>query len=179
MKKTSSILQGPKILDLAIHSDERGSFFELWKAGRESLPEFVQDNLSTSKQGVLRGLHLQHPHDQGKLVTVLHGDVVDVAVDVRRGSPDFGKWMAVRLTGGDGKQFYIPVGFAHGFLTLSPQAVVHYKCTDIYSKSSELTIAWDDPDIGIDWPLRDVMLSPKDQVGRRLKEIPSDRLPKF
>ncbi len=137
---------------------------------------FVQDNISVSKRGALRGLHFQNPNPQGKLVTVLQGEVLDVVVDLRRGSPDFGKWEAVKLSSDNKLQFYIPPGFAHGFLVLSETAMFYYKCTEFYSPKDEMTLRWNDPGIGIDWPAGDPIVSDKDAKGLLLKDIPPDRL---
>jgi dTDP-4-dehydrorhamnose 3,5-epimerase len=137
----------------------------------------VQDNLSFSRYGVLRGLHFQHPNEQGKLVYVLQGTVYDVAVDIRMGSPTFGEWTAVILSAENRKQFYIPPGFAHGFCVLSYSALFTYKCTDFYTPAAEGSILWDDPDIGIEWPVSTPDLSSKDQNGLRLQDYPSERLP--
>jgi dTDP-4-dehydrorhamnose 3,5-epimerase len=127
---------------------------------------------------VLRGLHLQHPDDQGKLITVLRGAIFDVAADVRRGSPTFGRWCAATLTAESAQQLWIPPGFAHGFLVTGGEAVVMYKCTAPYRPSSELTIAWDDPDLGVEWPLEaPPVLSPRDAQAPRLVEVPPGRLP--
>jgi len=140
---------------------------------------FVQDNISVSKRGALRGLHFQNPNPQGKLVTVLQGEVLDVVVDLRRGSPDFGKWEAVKLSSDNKLQFYIPPGFAHGFLVLSETAMFYYKCTEFYSPKDEMTLRWNDPAIGIDWPAGDPIVSDKDAKGLLLKDIPPDRLFSF
>ena len=131
-------------------------------AAGEPLP-FVQDNVSRSRQGILRGLHLQNPHAQGKLVSVLDGEVYDVAVDVRVGSPTFGKWVGVTLSADNHRQFYVPPGFAHGFCVTSEFATFVYKCTDLYDAASEIGIAWNDPALAIDWPVADPILSPRDR----------------
>lgn len=142
------------------------------------LPEgFVQDNLSYSARGTLRGLHYQHPHSQGKLVSVVQGEVFDVAVDIRRGSPTFGKWEGALLSGDNHRQFYIPPGFAHGFCVVSSMAYFYYKCTDFYAPECEGGIQWNDPDIGIVWPVTDVLLSDKDARYTRLRDIPESQLP--
>jgi dTDP-4-dehydrorhamnose 3,5-epimerase len=173
------------LLEPRVARDARGWFYEAWSDERfaaHGVPgRFVQDNVSESKQGVLRGLHLQHPHGQGKLISVLHGEVFDVAVDVRRGSPTFGRWCGERLGGGLGRQLYVPPGFAHGFLVLSESAVVSYKVTERYHPESELTVAWDDPDVGVAWPATDVapILSPKDATAPRLRDVPPERLPTY
>ncbi|MBA6109347.1 dTDP-4-dehydrorhamnose 3,5-epimerase [Pseudomonas shirazica] len=158
-----------------VFGDERGFFYESFNArvftevtGQQ--PHFVQDNHSSSVRGVLRGLHYQlPPHAQGKLVRVVQGEVFDVAVDIRRGSPTFGKWVGALLSSQNRKQLWIPPGFAHGFVTLSETAEFVYKTTDFYSAQSERCIAWDDPQIAIEWPIDfEPRLSPKDQLGKAL-----------
>ena len=155
-----------------IFSDDRGFFMESFHAGKYSqhgIPgEFMQDNQSRSSRGVLRGLHYQLEHPQGKLVRVLRGEVFDVAVDIRKGSPHFGEAVCVALSASDHRQLYIPPGFAHGFCTLSEQADFFYKCTDLYAPGDEYGIAWDDPDIAIDWPQLEFSLSEKDKQHPRL-----------
>ncbi len=172
------VVVGPKV-----YRDPRGFFMETWNKERyadEGLPAgFVQDNLSESRRGVLRGLHYQHPESQGKLLQVLHGEIYDVAVDIRRGSPNFGQWVGVVLSSDNQRQIYVPEGFAHGFVVTSESALFSYKCTDLYRPQNEGTVLWNDPDLGIDWPIAEPILSPKDQAGRRLKEIPAERLPTF
>lgn len=133
--------------------------------------EFVQDNCSVSRRGVLRGLHYQHPRGQGKLVRVDRGEVFDVAVDIRVGSPTFGRWHGELLSAENRKQMFVPAGFAHGFQALTDGARVHYKCTDFYVPSAEHTLAFDDPVLGIDWPLEERILSRKDRSGRSLREL--------
>ncbi len=149
------------------HEDGRGFFKELYKQSvfvtRESLGGFVQVNYSYSKKGVLRGLHYQKkPEDQRKLVMVNRGKIFDVAVDIRKGSASFGKWIGVEMAADDDRMIYIPSGFAHGFCVLSEEASIQYFCTKEYSPDHERGIIWDDPDIGIDWPIRDPELSEKD-----------------
>lgn len=163
--------------------DERGYFAETWNCSRHrsmGLHEhFVQDNVSWSVHGVLRGLHLQHPHGQAKLVSVLLGEIFDVAVDVRFGSPTFARWFGIALSNSCGHQVYIPSGFAHGFCVVSEAALVSYKCTNPYCPDSELSIAWNDPSIGIDWPLESPTLSPKDAAAHYLDQVLVARLPKY
>jgi dTDP-4-dehydrorhamnose 3,5-epimerase len=153
---------------------------ESWNQRRYAeagLPDsFVQDNLSFSHRGALRGLHFQNPSPQGKLVSVLQGEVFDVAVDLRRNSATFGKSESIRLSAENKRQFYVPPDFAHGFLVLSETALFHYKCTAFYSPKDELTLLWNDPDLGIDWPLENPTLSEKDAKGLRLRELPVERL---
>jgi dTDP-4-dehydrorhamnose 3,5-epimerase len=183
MKVESTSIPGPLIIEPTVHGDERGFFMETYSRNRYAeagLPgEFVQDNLSMSAKGILRGLHLQHPDDQGKLCGVLDGEVFDVAVDVRVGSPTFGRWVGVTLSSKSMRQFYVPPGFAHGFCVLSERALFSYKCTDFYSAASELGVAWDDPEIGIDWPISSPVLSGKDQANLRLRNIPAEKLPRY
>lgn len=168
------------IIEPDIFQDHRGRFLELWNRGRyPELPAFVQDNLSTSHRGVLRGLHFQHPQGQGKLVTVLSGAVFDVAVDLRRGGPTFGRWWGTRLSAEDHRQLWVPEGFAHGFVALTDDSMVSYKCTSFYSPSNERTLRWDDSDIGIEWPVADPELSEKDRAGRRLADLDDGELPRF
>ena len=180
MNITKTDLPGVLLVDVDKFSDGRGSFHETWHRDRYAglgLPSnFVQDNVSNSKRGVLRGLHFQNPHAQGKLVQVLQGEVFDVAVDLRVGSPTFGKWFGSTLTAEKGTQMFIPEGFAHGFLTLSDVAIFSYKCTDFYNRSCEKTVRWDDPGIGIVWPMKNPLLSDKDRAGYLLKEIPREAL---
>ncbi len=160
--------------------DERGYFYESWSSrlyAETGIPDrFVQDNISKSTQGTLRGLHLQHPHGQGKLVHTLVGEVFDVAVDVRVGSSTFGQWYGEYLSEENKHQLYVPPGFAHGFCVVSDEALFAYKCTEHYHPESDLCIAWNDPDIGIRWPVAEPTLSPKDRVAPRLSAL-RDRLP--
>lgn len=181
MKVIETNLPGVFIIEPRIFVDTRGFFAETWQQkkyeGIGVKEAFVQDNLSFSTRGVLRGLHYQNPNTQGKLVSVMQGEVFDVAVDIRAGSPNFGKWTGVILSGGNHRQLWVPPGFAHGFCVLSDTTYFIYKCTDVYTPSTEGGIIWNDPDIGIQWPLQDVILSDKDQVYARLKDVPRERLP--
>lgn len=174
-------LAGVLVIEPAVHADARGHFMESWSADRYAaigVPgPFVQDNLSLSRRGVLRGLHLQHPHGQGKLVSALAGEVFDVAVDVRRGSPTFGGWTGATLSVENRLQLYVPPGFAHGFVVVSGEALVAYKCTAPYHRESETSILWSDPDIGIDWPVAAPTVSDKDAAAPRLRDVPAGRLP--
>jgi len=183
MEVLSTKLAGVLLFEPKVFSDSRGCFFESWNRQRYQeaglAEDFVQDNLSISRKGVLRGLHYQHPHPQGKLVQVLEGEVLDVAVDIRRGSPTFGQWLSVSLSAQNRRQIYIPGGFAHGFAALSETVIFSYKCTDYYHPGTEGGILWNDPDLGICWPVREPLLSPKDSTYPRLKDIPADRLPLF
>jgi len=138
--------------------------------------DFVQDNLSFSRRGVVRGLHFQNPNPQGKLVQVLAGEVYDVAVDLRRSSPTFGQWHAVVLSSDNKLQLYLPPGFAHGFAVLSESALFHYKCSSAYSPADERTLLWNDPDLAIPWPIAEPVVSDKDARGVRLKDLPADAL---
>lgn len=154
--------------------DERGFFMEKYKRSDFEtvlIPEFVQDNFSYSKFGVVRGLHYQlPPYSQGKLVSVIKGEVFDVAVDLRKSSPFFGKWEGVTLSGENNMSFYIPPGFAHGFVVLSNEAFLSYKCTEEYNPSSERGIVWNDNNLNIDWKIRDPIISPKDRSWPSLRE---------
>ena len=184
MKLIETKLPGCMVIEPAVFGDERGYFYEGWNAEKfaeHGLPTaFVQHNVSRSQKGVLRGLHYQWPHNvQGKLVSVLEGEVYDVAVDIRGGSPTFGQHAAVILSAENKRHFWIPEGFAHGFVTLSDNAVFTYLCTASYDRASDNSIRWDDPQLAIDWPLADVALSGKDAVAPLLADMPADRLPTF
>lgn len=174
-----------KIIEPRVFGDERGFFYETFQIRRyEELlgiqDTFVQDNLSRSRKGVLRGLHYQSQQAQGKLVSVLAGEVFDVAVDIRVGSPTYGSWVGVILSGENKRQFWVPKGFAHGFYVLSPTADFFYKCTDYYHPESELSINYQDPELAIDWPLNDdVQLSAKDIQASPLNLINSQLLPRY
>jgi dTDP-4-dehydrorhamnose 3,5-epimerase len=163
------------LIEPDVHRDPRGFFLETWhqrKYAAGGIPgPFLQDNHSRSGRGTLRGLHAQREHPQGKLVRAVAGEVFDVAVDIRRGSPTFGRWVGDRLSGENLRQLWIPPGFAHGFCVLSEQVHLEYKCTDFYDPDDEITVAWNDPEIGIEWPLEDPTLSAKDAAAPRLTEI--------
>jgi dTDP-4-dehydrorhamnose 3,5-epimerase len=165
-------LPGVLIIEPKVFGDDRGFFMETWNKERYAeagIPtEFVQDNISFSKKGVLRGLHFQNPNPQGKLVSVLQGEVFDVAVDIRRDSPTFGKWVGVNLSFENKRQLYVPEGFAHGFCVTSETALFSYKCTDWYNSEAEKTLLWNDLGLGIKWPLEKPRLSEKDKVGCEL-----------
>ena len=182
MKVTATENPDVLLIEPDVFRDPRGFFMETFHARKyrlQGLPEtFVQDNHSRSTRGVLRGLHYQLEHPQGKLVRVVSGEVLDVAVDIRRGSPFFGNWAGAVLSDENLKQMYIPPGFAHGFCVLSERADVLYKCTDFYTPGDEYGIAWDDPDIGIEWPELDFVLSDKDRRYPSLK-VSGDRLPLY
>ena len=183
MKIVETKLAGVVIIEPRIFGDSRGYFMETWNRSRYEeigLPgTFVQDNLSFSAHGVLRGLHFQQPQPQGKLVWVLQGEVFDVAVDIRAGSPTFGQWTGVTLSADNKRQLYIPAGFAHGFCVTSATALFSYKCTDYYNPAAENGILWNDPDLGIRWPVKEPLLSAKDSAGRRLRDVPPDMLPAY
>lgn len=169
------------VFEPVIHADRRGRFAEVFQAKRYAsfgLPQsFVQDNLSRSERGVVRGLHLQNPRCQGRLVTVPRGSVLDVAVDVRRGSPTFGRHVSVELSEKNLRQLWVPRGFAHGFAVLSEYADMFYKCDEFYSASDEISIRWSDPQIGIDWIVSNPILSERDANSPLLKDV--DRLPLY
>lgn len=174
MVETSNTpLSGALTVTPKVFSDARGFFFESYrKSSYTGLGEFVQDNVSKSTQHVLRGLHLQtDPNSQAKLVQVLVGEIFDVAVDLRTGSQTYGQWHGEKLSETNHKQFFIPSGFAHGFLVLSEVAVFLYKCSNYYHPISEVTIAWDDPDIGIQWPCKNPILSSKDTAGISFRQF--------
>ncbi len=174
-------LPGIILVEPVVHGDERGYFLETFHAGKYkeggiALP-FVQDNLSRSSKGTLRGLHYQIVKPQGKLVYVVSGEIFDVAVDIRKGSPSFMKWFGMTLSSENKHQIYVPPGFAHGFCVLSNTADVMYKCTEQYYQEHDRSLAWDDPDIGIDWPIKDPILSQKDTAAPRLKDISAKDMP--
>lgn len=183
MKLIPSSLPGCVLIEPAVFGDSRGFFFETWNAERyaeQGLPgNFVQSNVSSSARGVLRGLHYQWPRPQGKLVTVLQGEVYDVAVDIRQGSPTFGRWEAFILSGENRRQLWIPPGFAHGFAVLSDTALFNYLCTDVYVKEADAAIRWNDAELAVDWPISAPSLSAKDQRAPFLDHIPKDRLPVY
>ena len=175
MNVVSTAVPGVLIIEPKVFGDQRGFFLETFRADRYAASgitgPFVQDNLSRSAYGVLRGLHLQNPKAQGKLVTVMRGRVLDVAVDVRRSSPRFGGWEAVRLSEENKRMLWIPAGFAHGFRVISEKAQVLYKATDYYAPEHERTLAWDDPDLKINWEVDgEPIVSAKDQRGIRLRD---------
>lgn len=180
MNITRCDLEGLLIFEPKVFGDARGFFMETWNRRRYEeaglKAEFVQDNISVSRRGALRGLHFQNPAPQGKLVSVLQGEVFDVAVDLRRRSRTFGKWHGLNLSSENKRQFFVPTGFAHGFLVLSETAMFHYKCTEYYSPKDEMTIRWNDPEIGIEWPIQKPTLSEKDGRGLSLREVSANRL---
>ena len=177
MEVIQTAIPGVVIIEPRVFKDARGYFFESFSQrdfdAQVREVRFVQDNESKSSFGVLRGLHFQKPpHAQSKLVRVVKGAVLDVAIDVRRGSPTFGQHVAVELSAENHRQFFIPRGFAHGFVVLTDEVVFQYKCDNFYAPQYEGAIAWDDPDLGIDWrvPSEDVLLSDKDRCHPRLKD---------
>ena len=184
MNVTRAEIADVLLIEPRIFGDERGYFLETWSSQRYAdagLPAmFVQDNLSRSARGVLRGLHLQHPYGQGKLVQVIEGEVFDVAVDLRVGSRTFGKWVGFTMTGASKRQIYIPPGFAHGFCVTSENAIFSYKCTELYRPEAELGVRWDDPGVGVAWPLAtSPTLSAKDSAFPLLRDIPESKLPRY
>jgi dTDP-4-dehydrorhamnose 3,5-epimerase len=183
MKIRQTELPGCVVIEPKVFGDERGFFFEQWNAARYREAgldlQFVQSNLSSSAHGVLRGLHYQWPNPQGKLVSVLEGEVYDVAVDIRRGSPSFGRWTAAVLSADNKRQFWVPEGFAHGFVVLSERALFHYLCTAPYDAASDASLRWNDAELAIDWPLAEPLLSDKDARAPFLAEIAPARLPPY
>jgi dTDP-4-dehydrorhamnose 3,5-epimerase len=173
-------LAGLLLVKPDVFGDERGFFQETWNLRRYTEAgldrHFVQDNLSLSRKGILRGLHFQNPGPQGKLVYVLQGEVFDVAVDVRADSPTFGQWYGATLSAENHHQLFVPEGFAHGFCVTSETALFAYKCTDFYNPKAEFSLLWNDPDIGIEWPIKNPELSEKDQNGQPLSEFSRDSL---
>ena len=183
MKLLETDLPGCLVIEPRVFGDARGFFFEQWNQQRYAEHGIVMDaaqaNLSRSARGVLRGLHYQLPNPQGKLVSVLEGEVYDVAVDIRRGSPTFGKWAAVVLSAANQRQFWIPPGFAHGFAVTSEFALFQYFCSTPYDAAADKGIRWDDPALAIDWPVAAPELSAKDRAAPLLAEVPTDRLPVY
>jgi len=183
MRVIETGLPGCLLIEPRVFADARGAFFESFnqKAYAEAGLDlrFVQNNVSVSRRGVLRGLHYQWPHPQGKLVSVLEGEVYDVAVDIRRGSPHFGRWTAAILSAENHRQFWIPEGFAHGFVTLSERATFAYQCTALYDREADAGVRWNDARFAIDWPVAEPLLSDKDAVAPFLDAIAPDRLPEY
>lgn len=173
-------LPGAVIIEPNVFGDARGFFLETWNRSRYAAAgidvDFVQDNLSFSQRGTLRGLHYQCPQSQGKLVSVLQGEVFDVAVDIRPDSPTFGKWTGVTLSSENKRQFYVPPGFAHGFCVTSDSALFAYKCTEFYNPKFEHCILWNDSDLRIAWPITDPLLSEKDRRGIPWKDLSKETL---
>ena len=176
----STTLPDVLLIEPVVFADNRGFFLETYHRGKYAEAGldvlFVQDNHSRSRKNTLRGLHYQAAHPQGKLIWAAAGEIFDVAVDIRKGSPAFGKWLGIHLTEANHLQLYIPPGFAHGFCVLSETADLMYKCTDFYFPEDDCGLLWNDPDIGINWPVTDPVLSKKDASLPRLSEVPPSRL---
>jgi len=183
MKVIETALPGVLVIEPQVFGDTRGFFYESYNearfrdAGIDA--RFVQSNVSRSARGVLRGLHYQWPHPQGKFVSVLEGEVFDVAVDIRRGSPHFGQWFGAMLTAENKRHMWIPEGFAHGFCVVSDYATFSYQCTALYDAKADAGVLWNDPAIGIDWPIAEPQLSDKDLKAPLLKDVPEHRLPEL
>lgn len=181
MRRIDTDLPGVCVIEPKVFGDERGFFFESYNQARFAElgieANFVQSNVSRSAKGVLRGLHYQWPNPQGKLVQVLDGEVYDVAVDIRRGSPTFGRWAAAILSADNKRMFWVPEGFAHGFAVLSDNATFCYQCTALYDGAADAGVRWNDGDIGVDWPIAEPQLSAKDKAAPFLADIPPARLP--
>ncbi|MEO9461774.1 MAG: dTDP-4-dehydrorhamnose 3,5-epimerase [Marinomonas sp.] len=179
MKIIECDIPGPLIIEPRVFGDDRGFFMESWNAAAFAEAgldlNFVQDNHSRSQKGVLRGMHFQNPAPQGKLVRVVQGAVFDAVVDMRRSSEHFGKWTGVTLSAENKRMFWVPEGFAHGFLTLEDDTDFLYKCTSAYAPEHECSLAWDDPDVGIEWPLegKEPALSGKDADGTPMSKVPA------
>ena len=172
-----------RVIEPSVHGDARGYFYESWHHARYAEHgisfDVVQSNVSRSAEHVLRGLHYQWPKPQGKLVSVLEGEVYDVAVDIRRGSPTFGRWEACVLSEANRKQFWIPEGFAHGFVVLSPSATFSYLCTEAYARECDRNLRWNDAELAIDWPVATPVLSEKDAQAPLLREVATEALPEY
>jgi dTDP-4-dehydrorhamnose 3,5-epimerase len=183
LKITPTDLPEVLLVEPDVHRDTRGFFVETWHAAKYAEAGldvgFVQDNHSRSQRGTLRGLHAQLAKPQGKLIRVSVGEIFDVAVDIRHGSPNFGRYVGVVLSADNFRQLWIPEGFAHGFCVISETAELQYKCTDFYDPASELAIAWDDPEIGIRWPADAPLLSAKDRNAPRLSDCAPELLPVY
>lgn len=183
MRIIRSNLDGCVVIEPTVHGDTRGFFYESFNQRRFAEAgldlAFVQTNVSRSAHGVLRGLHYQWPNPQGKLVSVLEGEVYDVAVDIRNGSPTFGQWAAAILSADNKRHFWVPEGFAHGFVVLSENATFSYQCTALYEGANDRSIRWDDAALAIDWPIAAPSLSDKDLKAPLLADVPPDRLPVF
>lgn len=175
MRFSETDLPGVVLVEPTVHRDERGFFLETYHRAKYTDggidAAFVQDNHSRSEKGILRGLHAQGRRPQGKLVRAVEGAIFDVAVDIRRGSPTYAKWVGVVLSADNFHQLWVPPGFAHGFCVLTDSAQVEYKCTELYDPADEIAVAWDDPEIAIAWPVEDPTLSPKDAAAPRLGDV--------
>ena len=183
MKISPTHLPEVLLIEPTVHRDDRGFFVETWHAAKYAESgldaTFVQDNHSKSVRGTLRGLHAQLAKPQGKLVRASQGEILDVAVDIRPKSPRFGQHVAIVLSADNFKQLYIPEGFAHGFCVISRLAELQYKCTDLYDPTGEITVSWNDPALGIEWPVEEPLLSPKDSDARTLAEHSDGELPVY
>ena len=183
MRIIQTALPGCVVIEPAVHGDSRGFFYESWNARTFADAgidiAFVQTNVSRSARGVLRGLHYQWPHPQGKLVSVVEGEVYDVAVDIREGSPTFAQWTAAILSAENKRHFWVPEGFAHGFVVLSDFATFVYQCTALYDRASDAGIRWNDGHIGIDWPVAEPILSDKDRQAPFFDEVAREKLPAY
>jgi dTDP-4-dehydrorhamnose 3,5-epimerase len=181
VKTIETGVPGLVVVEPEVHGDARGFFMESWRASRyeeAGLPgRFAQSNMSRSGKGVIRGLHYQQPQPQGKLVSVLEGRIFDVGVDIRPDSPTFRQWAGVELSSDNHRQLYVPEGFAHGFCVLGDTALLAYLCTAEYRPEYDHAVAWDDPEIGIRWPLENGRLSARDAAAPRLADIPAEHLP--
>ena len=182
MRFLPTSLPGVIIVEPDVYQDDRGFFLETYhlrKYQDAGIPlAFVQDNHSRSAYGTIRGLHAQRQHPQGKLIRAIEGEIFDVAVDIRRGSPTFLHWVVITLSAQNFRQCYVPAGFAHGFCVISPTAEIEYKCTDFYNPADELHVRWNDPEINIQWPIETPILSPKDQAAPYLRDV-LEKLPTF
>jgi dTDP-4-dehydrorhamnose 3,5-epimerase len=171
-----------QVFERQIFRDPRGTFAELWReddARAVGLPTFVQDNVARSGHGVIRGLHFQNPRPQAKLISVAIGVIFDVVVDVRVGSPTFGRWTSFDLSDSNGRQLYVPPGFAHGYQTVSDVSIVVYKCSDFYAPDVERAVRWNDDEVGIRWPIRDPVVSPRDAAAPLLRDLLAEWLPQI
>ena len=183
MNVTATDVPGVLVLEPRVFTDSRGSFVEVFRADAYATfgarAPFVQDNVSTSRAGVVRGLHFQHPRGQAKLIHVVRGEIFDVAVDVRHGSPTFGHAAWGTLSASNQRQMFVPAGFAHGFLVTSDEAVVFYKCSDYYAPEREHSLRWNDPALRIPWPVATTIVSAKDGAAPLLADLPREWLPRF
>ena len=183
MKIITTSIKGILIIEPVTFRDKRGFFMETYNRNRYNASginaTFVQDNLSCSLKNTVRGLHFQIKHPQAKLIQVITGEIFDVAVDLRPGSATFGKWIGILLSDENRRQVFIPEGFAHGFCVLSESALFHYKCSDFYTQDDEGGIIWSDPDIGIEWPVQNPIISEKDKQYQKLSNLTADELPSF
>lgn len=183
MKVIQTSLPGAIVIEPQVFGDARGFFYESYNQAKYAeagiISTFVQNNVSRSSKGVLRGLHYQWPNPQGKLVSVLEGEVYDVAVDIRRGSPTFGQWAGVMLSADNHRHFWIPEGFAHGFCVVSDYATFSYQCTALYDAKADAGVRWNDAALGIDWPISAPQLSEKDLKAPLLADVPAEKLPVF